>query len=184
MMTKLHAKFNAKILPVVTRWARANFRDPDLVAECIGLAWKWTRSLHRRRKDGSKFPSAIAGFAVRAVRSGRRVAGQLPSKDAMSPRAWWRHAFTVQRLPDIETESCNPMMEALADHGRADHAAFLIDWPRFLGEQSERDRQLAELLGMGEQAAKVAHKLKLSPGRVTQLRHRLRDRWQEFHWKE
>src|SRR5579871_6530163 len=40
MMTRLHAKFNAKILPVVTRWARINFRDDDLVAECIGLAWK------------------------------------------------------------------------------------------------------------------------------------------------
>lgn len=189
MMNELHARFNAVILPVVQRWARANFRDPDCIAECVGLAWKWTKSLADRGKDGTIFPSAIAKYAVRAVRSGRRVCGQLPTKDAMSITAWRRNGFTVVHFPEHDTFASegNPFEVAMADHRNApvaEHAAFRIDWPRFLGQQSERDQRMAEQLAQGEQAAKVARELGVAPCRVTQLRQRMMRRWADFHGQD
>jgi hypothetical protein len=47
--------------------------------------------------------------------------------------------------------------------------------------QSARDRRIANQLGMGEQAKLVAGRIGVSPGRLTQLRQRLRDRWRTFH---
>jgi hypothetical protein len=187
MMKHLHETFNSKVAPAVAKWARHNFRtDDDAVQECIGLAWKWCLSLAHRGKDGSRFASAIARFAVRAYRSGRRVCGQLRARDAMSPRAWWRHGFTVEAFPEHDTFAAddNPMLTAMADHGRADpadHAAFRIDWPRFLALLSDRDRQLAEQLGVGEPGNVVARKFAISPGRVTQVRQRLIREWAKFH---
>src|SRR5580704_2407688 len=106
MLRKLHHQFTTRVLPVVTRWARSNFgRDDDNVAEAVALAWKWFRRMARRGKDGSLFPGTIARYAVRAVRSGRRVAGQLSAKDAMNPITWRRLGFTVCSLPECEPVS-------------------------------------------------------------------------------
>jgi hypothetical protein len=183
-LSLLHHQFVTIIKPVVERWARANFRDDEQVAEAVGMSWKWFLSLSRRGKDGTRFPGAIARRAVCAVRAGRRVVRSLSARDALSTVAQQRHGFTVSRLPDYETLSVNPFTEALAEHGQADpadHAAFRCDWPRFLNQQSERDVRMAEQLGMGEKATVVAGKIGVSPGRLTQLRQRLMRRWHEFH---
>src|SRR5262245_1148611 len=76
---QLHAAFE-RILPRIQLHARIYFRGEkcpnkkaDKIAETIGLAWKWYRRLKQRGKDPDQFPSALASFAARAVRCGRRV---------------------------------------------------------------------------------------------------------------
>ena len=75
----LHVAFVA-LLPRIAlhgeiyfRHIRCPFTRDDLVAEMIGLSWKWYVRLIERGKDPAQFPTALATFAARAVRSGRRV---------------------------------------------------------------------------------------------------------------
>ena len=107
----------------------------------------------------------------------------ISAKDAMNQHTWRRRGFTVQALPECETLTWNPIMNALADHGQADvadHAAFAVDWEMFLAGLSPRDKRLALLLATGEQARIVARELGLSCGRVTQIRQQLMHRWRAY----
>ena len=65
-----------------------------------------------------------------------------------------------------------------------DAAAFRIDFPRFLGTLSERDRDLAMYLSLGHSAKKAAERFGLSPGRITQIRQRLCKEWHGMHGEE
>src|SRR5438874_727405 len=94
-------------LPRIELHARIVFRDvacrqrqDDCIAEVIALSWSWWLRLRRRGKNPEEFVGAIATFAARAVRSGRRLCGQERAQDAMSPSAQRRHGFTVSPLPD------------------------------------------------------------------------------------
>lgn len=185
MMSHQHQLFNTHILPTVEGHARRRFgAAADPVAEAVALAWAWSRRLWERGKRPEAFGGAIAKFAVKAVRSGRRAAGTMRRRDAMNPIAQARVGFYVAKLLDFETLSDNPLAEALHDNTRTpppDAAAFRIDWPRFLALQPERERRMAEQLASGEPANVVARRLGVSAGRLTQLRKRLRDRRREFH---
>jgi hypothetical protein len=58
-----------------------------MTAEVLAISWKWWLRLVERGKNPEEFVSAIATFAVKQVRSGRRLAGQDKAKDVLSPRA-------------------------------------------------------------------------------------------------
>jgi hypothetical protein len=193
---RLHTRFLA-ILPRIELHARISFRDvkcagqkADCIAETIALCWKWFRRLAERGQDAQEFVSALAGYATRAVRSGRRLCGQLPINDVLSELAQLRHGFKVRPLPSSTPTSsevrCSTIhsqqvfdtyAERLRDNTVTpppDAAAFRIDFPQFLNSLIDRDRQLAEYLSLGHQAMKAADRFGLSPGRVTQLRQRWR----------
>src|ERR1043166_4763475 len=79
------------ILPRLEQHARIAFRHvvcrekrADLVAETVALAWRWFKRLAERGKDATQFPSTLASYAAKAVRSGRRVCGQLKPRDVIS----------------------------------------------------------------------------------------------------
>jgi hypothetical protein len=75
----------------------------------IGLAWRWHLRLAEKGKDATAFPTALASYAARAVRSGSRIAGQERANDVLSPVAQRRHHFFVGRLPDFETLTEHPL---------------------------------------------------------------------------
>jgi hypothetical protein len=100
-----HARFLA-LLPRIERHARIYFRDikcpdrkEDCVREAVALAWAWYRRLAARGRDPGQFASALAGFAARAARCGRRLAGQESANDVLSEHAQRRRGFTVSSLP-------------------------------------------------------------------------------------
>jgi hypothetical protein len=77
----LHAKF-LTLLPRVELHGRVYFRHlrspqakEEALAEMVALCWVWFVRLARNGSDASAFPSALATFAARAVRSGRRLCG-------------------------------------------------------------------------------------------------------------
>src|SRR4051794_17381120 len=95
-----------KVLPRIRTHAAIQFRPvvcrstrDELIAEAVALSWKWWVVLWKRGKDPRSLVSAIAGFAVRAARCGRRLCGQEKAQDVFSPVAQRRYAFTVNGIP-------------------------------------------------------------------------------------
>jgi len=177
-------------MPRITRHARCYFRDvrchhrkADFVSEVLGLCWKWWLRLVKRSKDPSKFVSALATFAARAVRCGRRVCGKERARDALSPVAQQRHSFTVSSLPQFSTLNPNPLSEALIENTVSpvpDQVQFRCDFPAWLTTHSRRDRKMAVEMAKGERTNALAQRFKVSPGRVSQLRRELYESWEKF----
>jgi hypothetical protein len=185
----LQARF-LSILPRIELHGRLSFRHlrcadlrANAVAEMVALAWAWHLRLAERGKDATRFPGALAIYAARAVRAGRRLCGQERAKDVLSPTAQRRRQFVVESLPDFSTLSSNPLTEALCDNMQTpppEQAAFRCDFPAWLQTRSERDRRLAENLMRGERTQDVSSRFGLSPARISQLRRDFHDDWQRF----
>ena len=185
----LHARFLA-ILPRIERHGRVYFRHlrsaelkEEYLAEMVALTWKWHLRLAERGKDAARFPTALATFAARAVRSGRRLAGMDRAKDVLSRLAQQRKGFAVSKLPDCSTLDGSPLHEALHDNTQspvAEQVCFRIDFPAWRLTRAERDRRLLDDLMLGERTLDVAGKYGLSPGRVSQLRREFLLDWKRF----
>jgi hypothetical protein len=168
---------------IVFRHVKCPHRQADCVQETLGLAWKWFVRLARKGMDAREFPSALATYAARAVRCGRRVCWQEKAKDALSPRAQQRHSFVVASLPLHSTLSTNPFSEALADNTRSqvpEQVHFRIDFPAWLVTRTDRDRRIVEDLMQGERTMDVADRFGLTQGRISQLRREFHDDWARF----
>jgi hypothetical protein len=178
------------ILPRIERHGRVYFRHvknaglkEEFIAEMVALAWKWTSRLAQQGKDVTLFPSAIASFAAKAVRSGRRLCGQEKGKDVLSPLAQRRHEFAVQSYPNYATLAGNPLEEALTDNTVTpveDQVAFRMDFPQWLSTYCDRDRRIALDMMSGERTLDVSEKYALSPGRISQMRLQFHDGWHRF----
>jgi DNA-directed RNA polymerase specialized sigma24 family protein len=204
--TAVQARFVA-ILPRIELHARIFFRDvrcphkrEDYVQETRALAWKFFTRAIEQGKNPLTFVSRIATFAARHVRSGRRLCGQERSRDTMSPLAQRRRGFTVKTLPVTTTqphEQCyaNPhgqrLMDALEERLRdnsltavPEQVCFRLDFPAWLNTLSDRDRRVVEDLMQDERTRHVANKYGITPGRVSQLRRELMQRWRRFCGEE
>src|SRR5215469_10328327 len=105
-LAHLQTVFVAIVLPRVLSHGRVYFRGikcphrkEDVIQEMIGLTWKWHLRLAEKGKDATDFPTALATYAARAVRSGRRLCGQERTKDVLSHLAQQRRGFSVGKLP-------------------------------------------------------------------------------------
>jgi len=189
-LAHLHASFLAIVLPRVLSHGRVCFRDikcphrrGDAIQDMIGLAWRWHLRLAEKGKDATAFPTALASYAARAVRSGSRVAGQERANDVLSPVAQRRHHFYVGRLPDFETRTEHPICEALLDNTKSppdEIVCFKLDFLAWLASLAERDRGIVEDLMIGERTRDVADKYKVSPARISQKRREYQQDWRNF----
>jgi FixJ family two-component response regulator len=76
------------------------------------------------------------------------------------------------------------MEERLHDHAQTpvdEAAAFRVDFPDWLGQQSERDRQIIGAMIRDERTRDLARTFGVSPGRVSQWRREYEQDWQRFH---
>ena len=101
----LHRAF-LRIAPRIELHGRVWFRGlkcldtrQDCICEMLALAWRWFLRLIAQGKDPLQFPSALADFAARAVKAGRRLCGKHKGKDVLNPLAQRRHDFVVELLP-------------------------------------------------------------------------------------
>lgn len=190
LVSQLQARFLA-ILPRIELHARIVFRHlkcphakADAIAEVTGLAWRSFLRLAEQGKDASAFVTTFAEFAVRAVRSGRRLAGVERVNDVLSPVAQRRRCFAVSPLPDGSSLSGNVFEEALQDNTQTpipEQVAFRFDFPAWLSTRTERDRQIIDDMARNEPTGALARKFGVSPGRISQLRRQYHDDWQRFH---
>ena len=178
-LARLQSAFLASVLPKVVSHGRVYFRHlrsaelkEEYVAEMIALTWKWHLRLAERGKDAARFPTALASYAARAVRSGRRACGQERGRDALSPSAQRRHGFLVSALPEVSTLSDNPLAEALHDNTQTppdEQCAFRVDFPAWRATHTKRDRGIIDALLVGGRTLEVAP----APRRARQGRHTL-----------
>src|SRR5262249_5343065 len=85
----LHAGF-LTIRPRIELHGHIHFRHlrcaaqrADAVAEVVALSWSWYVRLAERGTDATRFPRALATFAARAVRAGRRLCGRERARDVL-----------------------------------------------------------------------------------------------------
>jgi DNA-directed RNA polymerase specialized sigma24 family protein len=184
------------VLPRVAAVARFAFRGvrcpetrADRVAEAVALAWKKFVWLSARRKDPSTFATTLAARCCQAVRAGRRLARAENPKDVLSPLAQVRRGFRVERLPARERALGGPRLppdlrDALADDrkGRVPElAAFRVDYPAWRSGLGRRHRRVLDALAAGGRTAEVAAAVRVSPGRVSQMRREFEQSWRAFH---
>jgi hypothetical protein len=185
----LHAGFLA-LLPRIERHGRFCFRKvncPHQKAECLAemtaLAWQWYRSLSLRGKNVAAFPSALASYAAKAVRSGRRLCGQEKSKDVMSPLAQRRRGFAAVPIPNGSAVNGDVLEDALRDNTQSavpEQAAFRLDFPVWVQAYDPRKRGVIEDLMIGERTLEVGKKHRLSPATISQMRRRFHKDWVRF----
>jgi hypothetical protein len=180
-----------QVLPRITAHAAVVFRSvvcphtrQELTAEMVALSWRWFRRLRQRgKKNPLRFISAIATFAAKAARSGRRLCGQDKAKDVLSPRARQKHRFTVGSLPAFATLSDNPLSEALSDNTRTpvdEQVAFRLDFPAWLSTLDDRRRNVIEAMAQGERTQDLARMFGVSEARISQMRREFLDSWLQF----
>ena len=184
-----HARYLA-LLPRLEAHGRIAFRHLpclDLRAEALqemrALAWKWVVRLMQRGRDPLQFPAALVTFAARAVRSGRRLVGQEPAKDVLSPLAQRRRGFAVGPLPPFTTAGDHPLTEALKDNTRTpvpDQVQFRLDFPQWRRSRSPRDRRVIDRMLQGDRTRDLARRFGVSPARVSQLRRDYSEDWHRF----
>jgi hypothetical protein len=202
----LHAAFLAIVPKIKMRadiafaYDRCANQKADKVAEAIALAWKWFVKLQERGKNAATFPGVFAILVARAVASGRRVAGGETINDVMSRPAQRKHGFSVQGFPDSDVAqghdpSEEPLFQKffktledrLADNTQTpvpEQAAFRIDFPDWLGTLSARERAMAEAMMREERTSDLSREFGVSPGRISQLRSKLRAEWASFCGEE
>jgi len=189
-LAQLQASFLAVVLPRVLSHGRVYFRHlkcrhhrEDAIQDMIGLTWQWHLRLAEMGKDATRFPTALASYAARAVRCGRRFCGKERAKDVLSPLAQQEQHFTVEKLPDFSTLSGNPFEEALHDNTVSpvpDQVVFRLDFPAWLARLMERGRAVVEDLMLGNRTLDVADKYGVSPGRISQKRSEFCQDWQRY----
>ena len=128
------------------------------------------------------FPTVRARFGVALYRGGRRVASRLNGRDVLSPYAQRKQKFGVQHLHRYCRRQ-NEWREVLVEDKRAtpaDVAAMRIDFADWLESLSRRQQRIANLLASGETTGGAAKQLRVSHGRISQIRRELEQSWQAF----
>lgn len=175
-----------QLLPRIQRQARWAFRTlhpdlrEDLIAETIALAYVLFLRLVRRGRIDLAYATPLASFAIRQVRTGRRLASRSDARDGLSSQSR-TSAGIVERL-DVRDEQ-GAWFEVVVEDRRstpAETAAARIDIADWLTRLSPRNRGIAIDLGMGETAKDVAGRFRVSAGRVSQLRGWLASSWERF----
>src|SRR5262249_28856071 len=156
----------------------------------------WCLGVAARGRALAGSPPAVACFAARAVRAGRRLNGQEKSRDVLSPVARHRHGFSVEPLPASTRRShenvytsvggqrgMDVFEERLHDNAITpppEAAAFRVDFPRWLQTRGERDRRLIADMMTDERTLDLAERYNLSPARISQLRREFMVDWLHF----
>lgn len=127
------------------------------------------------------FISAVARYAVRRRAAGRRPGTATNKNDALSPVP--RAEGCVVSLDALEGDAPDVWRAAVADSRRTDPAeaaAFRVDFAEWLGSLSDRQRRLVAAFSAGDKPGEVACRLRVTPGRVSQLRTELHASWVAF----
>ena len=185
-----HREFEL-LLPKIKEAARFAFRGlnpsdrDEAAADLIAATWSaWSGLIKRGRSPLEVGPIGILNFALRYVRSGRRVGNPGSGRgrmDLWNHRAQRAFGFRLISLAAARREA--GLRAWIANDHRstpADHAAFLIDFREWLDRLPERRRQSAELLALGFGTKEVAQQVGVSPAAISQARSELARNWEAF----
>jgi hypothetical protein len=176
-----------ELLPAIREQAEYAFRrvpvdaQEELVQETIATAYVLFVSLCRRGRSALAYPTPLAKYAIRHVREGRRIGLRCNRRDITSPCTCAAKRTTIERLDRFNRHG--EWREVLVEDrtaGPAEIAMTRLDFASWLSTLSNRDRQLAEKLVLGETTGRVARTFRISAARVSQLRRELCANWHRF----
>lgn len=176
-----------EFLPLVRSIAAKAFRqlDPaereEAIQEVIANTTAGLAALAVRRHPHFWLIKPLAKFAVGQWKVGRRVGSSLSKNDVLSDVS--RRVASVESLESPIRSGTACWRDVVADSRNTDPAeaaCFRIDFDRWLSELPDRHRQVALALADGSSTGEVAGQLRISPGRVSQLRRELELAWEEF----
>jgi len=176
-----------EMLPSIRKVARFAFRHlhrtvrEDLIAEVLANAYCTFHRLVLRGHPELAYPSALAWFAVRQIRDGRRVGSKTNAHDLTSPHGQGRRNVSVQSLWDERGQGqWKEMVVEDRSVGPADVASFKIDFADWLKRLKRTKRQVALRFVAGDSPSEVADHFRLTRPRISQLRQELQQNWNEF----
>lgn len=177
-----------ELLPVIRSYAQRAFRDDapgereELVAAAIADAFVAYRRLLKLGKQAVAYATPLARYAVRHVRSGRRVGSPVKQRDVLSPA---NRRVTCESLQQFDSWDGTWRERLVEDRqaGPAETAAARLDVAHWFRRLPARNRRIARALAAGETTQAVALKFGLTAGRVSQLRRELADSWHALHGK-
>jgi hypothetical protein len=185
VVTRLQEDF-LRILPSVQQHAHCYFRHlgaearEEAVAQATALAFATFRRLQERGKDPLAFSGKLARIAAKQVQAGRSLGNHQSSTDILSRATQRRWGFRVQSLARQRAADSESWQQAVVDNTQtppADAAAFRIDFRQWLASLTPRNRQLVDLLVLSHTPTYAARQLKLSRGRISQLRKAFARQW-------
>jgi hypothetical protein len=182
-----HAAFLA-MLPAIQEQARYAFRrmrpgaKEDAVDDVVCAACFAFQRLVVRGKADVACPSALAHFAIRHYRAGRRPGCKSNVRDISSEFCQIQKHITVKHLNfrNRETGAWEEILIEDRRAGPADTAAARIDVHDWFARMRARDRRIAQALAIGERTGDVAKRFRISPSCVSNKRLEFRRRWDDF----
>ena len=188
---KLQDRF-LELLPQIRTQASIAFRSEkselrdELIAEVIANCFVAFVRLMDRGLDEVIYPTPLTQYAIRQVRSGRKVGSKQNVQDVSSKYAQRSKGFVLESL-DHFSKRRQEWKEVLVEDrhaGPAETAACRIDFSDWLQSLPRRSRRIAETLAAGETTKKAAKRYRVSPGRISQLRRELKDDWEAFQGED
>lgn len=171
-----------EMLPAIQRYARHAFRGQDpvereeLIAEVVADALVAFRRLTELGKSRLAYATPLAMYAVRHVRSGRRVGTPVNQRDVLSPANRRVAVEPLQRFSHDDGEWQEVLVED-RHAGPAETAAARLDVAKWFRKLPVAKRRIARVLAGGETTQATAKKFGLTAGRVSQLRRELQASW-------
>lgn len=177
------------LLPDIDSRVRYAFRQlsgerrEEAVQEALANAMVAYRRLAELGKIELAYGSPLAQYAVRQVRSGRRVAGSLNVYETLSHYAQRKLGFAVARLhqADAAEDTWKEVLVADRRATPAELAASRLDFAAWWRRLPRRKRRIAAALAGGATTSETARAFKLTAGRISQLRRELERNWRQFH---
>jgi hypothetical protein len=182
------ARFVA-MLPLIRKCVRFAFRSvpratrQEQVDEALAQAFVLFAHLAQRKLVHLAYPTALARYAARRVRSGRTIGSGQHGNEIFCRVARRRFGFRVVSIEERATDGHSKWIDLLSATRRttpADLAALRIDFAHWLWGLSPRRRQIALCLAVGERTSAVAARYRVTPARISQIRRELADGWDRF----
>lgn len=176
-----------EILPQIRRCAEFAFRtmkaeeQEEAVQDVVVQSFFAFSRLVRQGRMEEVFPTVLVRFAVRRYRTGRRASGPVSQRDLSLDNI--RKTDRRGRRDSTKPRRCGRWREMLVEDRRTpipDQVSFRVDFPAWLSRLSPHQRRVAEMFAAGDRLADVARGLDVSKPRVSQIRQKLHDAWQEF----
>ena len=166
LLPALKARFKRACLSL-PRW---HDRD-EAIAEMIANSYIAYDSLVKRNKEVYSTP--ISNYAVKHYFSGRRVTG-MSATDVCADRTQLLQRSSVFTNQDMEMYLCSKT------HRPSTIASFNIDFEKWVQSLDIRMKNILFALLQGYSTGEISKRFKLSPSRISGIRHELVDSWKAF----
>jgi len=158
----------------------------ELQSEVVGHCWKSFIKLFELGRHEDVPPMSLASFAIRAVRSGRRMGASLNINDVSSNYCQRRLGIRTTPFCMIDQNGEKWAESLIADErARPDQLVMArIDFSEWLQTLKPLHRKVAEHLSLGESTHSTARIFNLTAGRISQIRRLLEQSWLSFQTED